>query len=274
MTKLKSTSTILFVILFFKVYGQNFERTYTGQWAMTFWKFEFRDDGTYKRTSTGHYGNPTFEGQYNIYNDTIELEGGYESSSGTLNKYYLISSYHSKFTTKKQGRIIDLTNLYEYYNNNYNYPSQKNKIVKVVLTDSLNNFIKSFTSYVPVDHSSSRYQIDLSWCVEFYNFPPNLRGAHFEEPDKLDKTDGLFKNNIFNTNLMLSEYTYVDSSIAEIEPLSMKLEYFKDSKKVKKITDSQNGSIFEFDYGLYGSIKSIIHYNNDGNLVSKLNILD
>ena len=274
MTKLRNILTIMILTSFLKVNGQTFEKTYTGQWAMTLWKFEFHKDGTYKRTSSGHFGNPTFQGAYKIYNDTIELVNGYDSSSGTLNKFYLISKNYNKYATEPQGRIIDLTNLYEYYSNDRNYTSQKNKIVKVEITDSLNNVIKSFNSYIPIDCLTKKYQIDLSWCVEFYAFPKNLKGAYFEQPDKLDRTDGLFLRNIFNQNQTLAEYFYVGSLISGIKPESMKLEYFHGTKNVKKITDSKDGSNFNFEYDDNGNIWSIDYFTKDNKRISQLKIIE
>jgi hypothetical protein len=257
-----------------KVNGQTFEKTYTGQWAMTFWKFEFHMDGTYKRTSSGHYGNQTFQGNYKIYNDTIELINGYDSSSGTLNKYYLISTNHGKFATEPQGRIIDLTNLYEYYNNDRNYICQKNKVVRVEISDSLKRIVKSFNSYIPISYLTNKYQIDLSWCVEFYNFPKNLNGAYFEQPDKLDRTDGLFSRNIFNENQTLSQYFYIGSLRSGIKPESMKLEYFHGTKNVKKITDSKDGSSYNFKYDDNGNILLIDYFTVANKRIIQLKITE
>ena len=274
MTILRNILALLILTSFLKVNGQTFEKTYTGQWAMTFWKFEFHNDGTYKRTSTGHYGNPTFKGTYKIYNDTIELVNGYDSSSGTLNKYYLISKNHGMFATEPLGRIIDLTNLYEYYSNDHNYISQKNKVVKVEITDSLNNVVKSFNSYIPISYLTKNYQIDLRWCVEFYDFPKNLKGAYFEQPDKLDRTDGLFLKNIFNENRTLSEYFYIGSLISGIKPESMKIEYFHGTKNVKNITDSKDGSNYNFEYDEGNNIIMINYFTVENKRISKLKIIE
>ena len=275
MTTLRNILTLIILTSFLKVNGQTFEKTYTGQWAMTFWKFEFHMDGTYKRTSSGHYGNPTFQGNYKIYNDTIELINGYDSSSGTLNKYYLISTNHGKFATEPQGRIIDLTNLYEYYNNDRNYICQKNKVVRVEITDSLKRIVKSFNSYIPISYLTNKYQIDLSWCVEFYDFPKNLNGAYFEQPDKLDRTDGLFTRNIFNENQTLSQYFYIGSLISGIKPESMKLEYFYGTKNVKKITDSKDGSSYNFEYDEENNnIFLIDNFTFDNKRIAQLKIIE
>ena len=270
---LRNISTILILISFLKVNGQTFEKTYTGQWAMTSWKFEFHNDGTYKRTSIGHFGNRIFEGTYRINNDTIELNNGYDSSSGTLNKYYLISTYHNKFATKKQGRIIDLTNLYEYYNNNHNYESQINRIVQIEITDSSSKVVKLFTSYIPKDFMTKKHLIDLSWCVEFYDFPQKLKKAYFEKPDIVNQKDGLFLVNIFNKDEMLSEHFYIGSIISGIKPETMRLEYIQGTNRVKKITDSVDGSNYNFEYDVNDNISSIDHLTKDNKRISQLIVI-
>lgn len=242
---------------------------------MTFWKFEFHKDGTYKRTSSGHYGSPTFQGTYKIYNDTIELASGYESSSGTLNKYYLISTYHSTFATKQQGRIIDLTNLYEYYDNDHNSISQKNKLVKVVITDSLNKVVKSFNSYVPINYLTNKYQIDLSWCVVFYDYPGNLRKAQIVKPDIVDKQGTkLDVFHFYDNQSRLEEFFYIGSKISGIKPETMKLEYFHGTTNVKKITDSKDGSNYNFEYDDNGNIWSIDYFTVDNKRISQLKIIE
>ena len=97
--------TILLVSQLNQVNAQTIDKTYRGQWAMTSWTFEFKNDGTYKRTSSGHYGNPTFTGDYVLNSDTINILNGYEESSGTLNPKYLIEN---------DTIIIDLANFYDY----------------------------------------------------------------------------------------------------------------------------------------------------------------
>jgi len=276
LTKTLRTILILLILTsFLKVSGQTFDKTFTGQWAMTFWSFEFNKDGTYKRTSTGHYGNPTFQGTYKIYNDTIEIENGYDSSSGTLNKYYLISTYHSKFMTKQQGRIIDLTNLYEYYDNDRNSISQKNKIIKVEITDSLNRVQKSFNSYIPINYLTNKYNIDLSWCAEFYDYPANLKKAEIEKPNTLDKQGTkLDAFHFYDNQSRLIEYFYIGSKISGIKPETLKLEYFQGTKNVKKITDSKDGSNYNFEYDDNGNIMLIDYFTEDNKRINQLKVID
>ncbi len=101
--------------------AQGIEKTYRGQWGSSFWTFEFHEDKTYKRTSGGHYGNTIVEGKYRIYNDTLEIINGFENSSGTINRYYVMDG----------DRIIDLTLLYDYTIAEGFPISYKNKRVRV-----------------------------------------------------------------------------------------------------------------------------------------------
>lgn len=266
---------LLLATLFLKVNAQFFEKTYTGQWGMTIWNFEFHKDGTFKRTSSGHFGNPSFQGTYKIYNDTIELVDGYGDSSGTLNKYYLMSKNKGDHATEEQGRIIDLTNLYEYYNNDQNYISHENKIVKVEITDSLNNVVKSFNSYIPINYLTNKYQIDLSWCVEFFNFPKNLEKAEIEKPDvsKFHVFD-LDEFHSYDNQSRLVKYYYVGGKTHSILPKTMNLEYFDGTYNVKKITDSKDNSNYLFEYDNNGNISIIEYLTKDGKRISQLKITE
>ena len=102
------------------VKGQSLEKTYRGQWGSSFWTFEFHSNNRYSRTSDGHYGHTIVEGVYRIHNDTLELINGFENSSGTVNRYYLIDG----------KRIIDLEILYDYYEQEGFPISWKNKRIK------------------------------------------------------------------------------------------------------------------------------------------------
>jgi hypothetical protein len=101
--------------------GQSINETYRGQWASSFWTFEFHANNTYKRTSNGHYGHTIVEGNYKFYNDTLEILDGFKHSSGTINRYYLMDG----------NRIIDLEILYDYYADEGFPISWKNKRIKV-----------------------------------------------------------------------------------------------------------------------------------------------
>lgn len=105
---MKTTSISLFVFLFmltpWLAGAQNFEKSFQAYWGSTDWKFEFHRDGTYKRTSDGHYGNTVVEGRYTVKKDSIELTG-YENSQGTINRFYVLD---------KDSMLIDLSLRYDY----------------------------------------------------------------------------------------------------------------------------------------------------------------
>jgi hypothetical protein len=105
MTTLRKISTVLILTISNIVNGQYFDKTFSGQWARTSWTYEFHKDGTYKRTSSGHFGSPIYTGTYIIKSDTIHIITGFENTSGTLNEYYLLD---------KDSMLIDLDNFYDY----------------------------------------------------------------------------------------------------------------------------------------------------------------
>ena len=107
--------------------AQSINETYRGQWASSVWTFEFQSNNRYTRTSNGHYGHTIVEGDYRILNDTLELLNGFENSSGTVNRYYLMDG----------KRIIDLENLYDYYAEEGFPISWKNKRILVNLTKGM-----------------------------------------------------------------------------------------------------------------------------------------
>jgi len=85
--------------------GQTMQTTFSGWWAETHWQFDFNKDGTYKRSSVGHYGSTLVKGKYEMKSDTIHLLTGFQNTSGTVNEFYLLD---------KQGYLIDLRLLYDY----------------------------------------------------------------------------------------------------------------------------------------------------------------
>jgi hypothetical protein len=88
-----------------RIHAQFMEQTFSSSWAMTSWTYIFHDDGTYERTSSGHFGNPVFSGSYTMHNDTVQLLSGFKGSSGTLNEFYLLH---------EDSMLVDLHNFYEY----------------------------------------------------------------------------------------------------------------------------------------------------------------
>jgi len=85
-------------------YSQSIKGNYYGYWIDTNWKFEFSNNYKYKWTSSGHYGDTMFKGNYKIHADTIILTSGYENKDG-VNKYYLIDG---------DTCIIDIDLKYDY----------------------------------------------------------------------------------------------------------------------------------------------------------------
>jgi hypothetical protein len=106
MAIIKNIGIATFVLaLSLSLKAQTIEKTFSGSWAETWWTFDFYKNGTYKRTSSGHYGATEVKGSYKTNQDTIQLLTGYKNSDGTINEYYLF---------EKDSFLIDITLLYDY----------------------------------------------------------------------------------------------------------------------------------------------------------------
>jgi hypothetical protein len=104
-TLLKHISSFIFMLLASRSDAQTIDKKYRGWWGDTQWTFEFKRDGSFERSSAGHYGSTHVFGKYEVKADTIHLLSGFQNTDGTLNEYYLID---------QEGYIIDLRLLYDY----------------------------------------------------------------------------------------------------------------------------------------------------------------
>lgn len=86
--------------------AQTIEKKVFGCWTESFWEFEFFENGAYKRTSSGHYGNTIITGLYTVVNDTIQIKSGFEDSDGTINKYYIIDKNNVLIDTKLENGYL------------------------------------------------------------------------------------------------------------------------------------------------------------------------
>jgi hypothetical protein len=101
----RNLSIIIVVAFSLSSNAQTIEKTFAGWWADTWWTFDFKKDGTYKRTSLGHYGNTEVKGNYKIYNDSVQLISGFRNTDGTVNEFYMLD---------RDSFLVDLTLLYDY----------------------------------------------------------------------------------------------------------------------------------------------------------------
>ncbi|GAB4382914.1 MAG: hypothetical protein Kow0075_14930 [Salibacteraceae bacterium] len=132
MTTIKTIATLILLTVSQLVIGQTFEKSFQGWWATTSWTFDFKEDGTYKRTSSGHYGNTVVEGKYKINGDTITLLTGFENTHGTVNQTYILD---------KDSLLIDLDLRYDYApisNEQANFYNSKIRQVKYPQTQARN----------------------------------------------------------------------------------------------------------------------------------------
>lgn len=100
-------TALLVSILFLSInaFSQTFEKSFGGQWARTWWQFDFKKDGTFTRTSQGHYGDTSYEGTYVINCDTVTLLTGFNDTHCTVSEHYLID---------EDSKLVGLTMFYDY----------------------------------------------------------------------------------------------------------------------------------------------------------------
>lgn len=93
---MKLTEKLLILLCFMIAlnisFGQTLKKRYGSCWGDTDWVFEFKANGKYTRTSTGHFGNTVAKGRYKIQNDTLVLKSGYKKTYGTVNEFYKIAN--------------------------------------------------------------------------------------------------------------------------------------------------------------------------------------
>lgn len=132
MTIIKIITTLIILTFTQIVIGQTFEKSFQGWWASTSWTFDFKENGTYKRTSYGHYGNKVVKGKYKIIGDTIMLLTGYKNTHGTINHTYILD---------KDSILIDLDLRFDYApisNEESNFYNSKIRKVKYPQTPARN----------------------------------------------------------------------------------------------------------------------------------------
>jgi len=102
---LRGALLLAFSLCYLALPAQYPERSYSGSWGRTMWTYHFFGDGNYERSSSGHFGDVRFSGNYVVRNDTLHLLSGYNASSGTLNEFYLLH---------EDSMLVDLGNFYDY----------------------------------------------------------------------------------------------------------------------------------------------------------------
>lgn len=219
---------ILFFLTTFFANGQTFEKTFANGWARTHWKFEFHKDGTFKRTSRGHYGNTVVEGTYKIYGDTLEIIKGFENTSRTVNQYYLLDG---------ENCIID-TYL------RYDYKTVDTSQHYTIYSDTYRNF-----KYPQVHYKDLTWKTNLDSVLNItFNLPEVV------ECFKLDTH--VNRKLIFANYFELNNLTSPNFKIGERIPIFYPLETIKE-KFFLEITDiNQNPDQIEIDFKIRGEDKT------------------
>jgi hypothetical protein len=102
-----------------------------------------------------------------------------------------------------------------------------------------------------------------------------LKKADIEKPDIIDKKGtkvSVF--HFYDNQSRLIEYFYIGSLISAIKPETLHFTYFDGTKNVKKITDSKNGSNYNFEYNDNGNILLIDYVTSDNKRISQLKVIE
>lgn len=112
---MKKFIVCLLLFFFAKSQAQTLQPKYAAYWGQTIWTYEFFfEDTSFKRTTSGHYGNTVAEGYYKLKKDTVVIGMGYEGIHGTFDQYFLLDG---------DSCIIELSTKYDYC---VNRPKQVN----------------------------------------------------------------------------------------------------------------------------------------------------
>ena len=220
-------TTIFFFLTILFVNGQTIEKTFTNSWASTYWKFEFHKDGTFKRTSRGHYGNTVVEGTYKIYGDTLEVIRGFENTSRTVNQYYLLDG---------ENCIID-TYL------RYDYKTVDTSQHYIIYSDTYRCF-----KYPQVHYKDQTWKTNLDSVLNIaFNLPEVVKFLKF---DILANRKPIFTN-----YYELNNFSPPDFKINERIPIFLPLGAIKE-KFFIEITDiNQNPDQIDIDFKIRGESK-------------------
>lgn len=166
---------ILLLLIPINVSAQTFENTFVGEWGDTYWTFSFHQDGTYKRTSWGHYGNTTVEGSYITQADTVHLLSGFENTNGTVNEKYLLD---------KDSMLIDVDLRYDYSPISKTRPdlSDTNRIIFEPYKLGFYNSAIRNIKYPQTPASDTNTIADLETVLNMaLNTPEIMKYYHFDE---------------------------------------------------------------------------------------------
>ena len=229
--------------------AQNFDKNFTAFWGETFWEFHFLKNGTFIRTSDGHFGNTEVRGKYLLKNDTITILKGYANTYATISEKYILDF---------ESKMIDTKQLYEYEEmkpgeNRSAFSEIKRKLITATKMDTLNRSI-SFQYY-----GKEKTYFDKTYAIDqvFY-FINNLHLLDKVNKDRIiyltGENDEYKKpEQVFDDNGRLIDLYYIGSQISAIFPYGYHFEY-DNAARIKNITD-RTDIIFSFEY------------DNDDNLV-------
>ena len=229
--------------------AQNFNKSFESFWGDTFWEFHFFKNGTFTRTSGGHFGETEVKGEYLLKNDTITILKGYKNTYGTISEKYVLDF---------ESKMIDTKQLYEYEEmkpkeNKSTFSEIKRKLVTATKTDTLKKTI-SLQYY-----GKEKTYFDETYAIgQVFYF---LNNVHILDKLSTGRIIYLTGENdlynkpeqVFDDNGKLVDFFYIGSRVSGIFPHGYHFEY-DNAAKIKNITDRPD-ILFSFEY------------DNDDNLV-------
>jgi len=243
--------TILFYLLLCTNFlsAQNFDKNFYSFWGETFWEFHFLKNGTFTRTSVGHYGNTEVKGEYVLKSDTITILKGYKNTHGTISEKYAFDF---------ESKMIDTKLLYEYEEmepgeKRSTFSKINRKLITAIKTDTLNRST-SFKYY-----GNEKTYFDKTYAIDqvfyFLNSVHILDQLNSEQIIYLTGENDIYKTpeKMFDDNGRLKDVYYIGSSVSGILPHGYHFDY-DDAAKIKNITNRPD-------------ILFLFEYDNDDNLV-------
>ena len=255
----------LFFFLPITLAAQTFDKSFQSSWYLTNWHFDFDADGTYTRTSDGHFGNPVYTGSYRIYNDTLEMLSGYQNTAHTVSQYYLIEG---------DTMIVDLEIWFDYKLDSLAefYGSKKRDKVTAVMKNGNGEVIDTIVKFIP--DRNYPLGIDLGELATYYGFPPKLHPGILMQLSGMDRVDSTYlRTHKYDSKNRLIKYFYQDTAFAGARYFAMTFTYGTGSDQVNKVTDSRDQSFYEVYYDDKNEINKVIRFSAGHNMIGALVIL-
>jgi hypothetical protein len=265
---LRLTAILALLLVSLAGMAQPFARKYESWWGATEWDFQFNLDGTWVRTSNGHFGNTTFTGTYSVEGDTLRILTGYAGTAGTVCSTYLLIG---------DSVLFDLCVMSDYYLDGIDvcgaggFESGR-KIISFIHKDIGAKTADTFKTVVGrgfPENPASALAASVGWpahlspCSEIWLSQSTVLSPNYAA------------HHIYNDQKHLTKFIYDDSPRANGTSAALLFLYEPDPKtdlrnRVHKIKDTGTGEVYEFFYNPEGGLDKIAKFNAKGKLVEAL----